>query len=275
MYEIVQAVEYIAKPNNIGTSKWVLIKADNNITYQVKFNDVAVAHNTYEFIGNFIGKSIAVPIPNGVFLQIPDFLLSKCEEDLNFTIDRSQVVANIFFGIEWIYGQVQFYDTEILLEEIPNTINYEEFPSIFPYDQYLRNQDRHVENHLIIKTDTKQQFYYSIDSDKIFGGYPMTAILTEKEVFDCFGNPAYKPLYDSVAEEVFRIILLYSAKIQEISEDILSMLDEYLVDFYGINLPIVNNIREFLNFRKTNFSEKCISNQGCYENIHRPVLIGG
>jgi len=275
MYEVIEAIEYVPKPNDIGTSKWVIIKADNGITYQVKFNEEAVAHNTYEFIGNFIGKSIKVPIPNGIFLQIPDFLLTKCEEDLNFTIDRSKVVSNIFFGIEWIYGQVQFNDTEMLLEEIKNTLNYEEFPSIFPYDQYLRNQDRHVDNHLIIKTDTKQQFYYSIDSDKIFGGFPITDILTEKEEFNCFGNPAYKPLYDSIDEEIFKIILTYSNKIEALEEEELNMLDEYLTDFYGINLDIRDNIKEFLNFRKTNFSEKCISNQSCYENIQRPILIGG
>jgi len=67
---------------------------------------------------------LIIPITSGAFLQIPDFLLTKYEEDLNFTIDRSKVVSNIFFGIEWIYGQVQFNDTEILLEEIKNTMNY-------------------------------------------------------------------------------------------------------------------------------------------------------
>lgn len=275
MYEVIEAVEYVPKLNDIGTSKWVLIKAKNSITYQIKFNEEAVVHNTYEFIGNFIGKSIEVPVPNGIFLQIPDFLLTKCEEDLNFTIDRSKVIANIFFGIEWIYGQVQFNDIELLLEELQNTMNYEEFPSIFPYDQYLRNYDRHIDNHLIIKTDKKQQFYYSIDSDKIFGCFPMADILNEKEVFDCFGNPAYKPLYDAIDDKIFKIILVYSNKIEALKEEELNMLDEYLSDFYGINLDIRNNIKEFLNFRKTNFSEQCISNQSCYENIHRPILIGG
>ncbi|OHE06126.1 hypothetical protein, partial [Sulfurimonas sp. RIFOXYB12_FULL_35_9] len=154
-------------------------------------------------------------------------------------------------------------------------MNYEEFPSIFPYDQYLRNYDRHIDNHLIIKTDKKQQFYYSIDSDKIFGGFPITDILVEKEVFDCFGNPAYKPLYDSINDKIFKIILIYSNKIEALKERELNMLDEYLSDFYGINLDVRNNIKEFLNFRKTNFSEQCISNQSCYENIHRPILIGG
>lgn len=194
---------------------------------------------------------------------------------MNFTIDRSKVVSNIFFGVEWIYGQVQFNDTEILLEEIQNTMNYEEFPSIFPYDQYLRNQDRHVDNHLIIKTDVKQQFYYSIDSDKIFGGFPITNVLTEKEEFDCFENPAYTPLYESIDEKIFNIILTYSNNIEALEDEELNILDEYLTDFYGINLDIRDNIKEFLNFRKTNFSEKCISNQSCYENIKRPILIGG
>jgi hypothetical protein len=39
MYEVIEAVEYVPKPNDIGTSKWVLIKAENGITYQIKFNE--------------------------------------------------------------------------------------------------------------------------------------------------------------------------------------------------------------------------------------------
>jgi len=275
MYAINQAVEYVPRPNDIGTSQWVLIKADNGIVYQVKFNKGVVAHNSYEFIGNYIAQLINIPVPTGAFLLIPDFILHKCEEDLNFEIDRDKFVDNIFFGVEWIYGQVQFNDTHILLEEIENTVNYREFPSIFPYDQYLRNQDRHIDNHLIIKTDIKKHYYYAIDSDKIFGGFSMSHVLAEKDEFHCFENPAYTPLYKSINEKIFQLILLYADKIEAIDEKKLDILDEYLRDFYNIQLDLRENIKEFLGFRKTNFSQKCISNQRCYENIKRPILFGG
>lgn len=275
MYEVIQAIEYVPKKIKIGTSKWVLIKGDNGITYQIKFNIGNSYCNTFEFIGNFIGKSISVPVPNASFLQIPEYILKICEKELNIVIDRSKVIENIFFGIEWIYGQVQFNDLEIFFEEVEKTTNYKEYPSIFPYDQYLRNYDRHIDNHLIIKTEKKQKFYYSIDSDRIFGGYSIQDILTEKNNFECFKNPDYKLLYDKITEEVFTIIMSYSSKIETLTDDKISLLDEYLSDFYGIDSNIRDNIREFLQFRKIDFTYKCIENQKCYRNVKQEILIGG
>lgn len=275
MYEVIEAVEYVPKKIEIGTSKWVLVKGENGITYQVKFNIEPMYNNTCEFIGNFIGKSIGVPVPNALFLQIPEHILSTCEKELDFSIDKDKVVENIFFGIEWVYGQVQFNDMTMFFEEVEKTTNYKEYPSIFPYDQYLRNYDRHIDNHLIIKSGKKQKLYYSIDSDRIFGGYGLDNVLIEKDDFECFKNPAYKPLYDSITEDIFTIIMTYSSKIETLEENEILQLDEYLSDFYGINSTIRDNIKEFLQFRRNDFSYKCIQNQKCYKNIQQEILIGG
>lgn len=274
MYDVLEAIEYVPKPFEMGTSQWVLLKAENGTIYQVKFNQEFLAHNTHEFIGNFIGSAINAPVPQGVFLQIPEYLLTKCSEELGYLIDMSLVVENIFFGIEWIYGQVKFEDTESLLEELPNTMNYEQYPSIFPFDQYLRNDDRHVDNHLIVKIGKKQHFYYSIDSDKIFGGYPLGNVLTEKDDFGCFANPAYQPLYDSIDDKLFKIILTYISAIERLSAEQLAKVDEYLADFYGIDESIRGSIQVFLKYRKDNIYEQCISNQHCYENLHQLSLMG-
>ena len=275
MYEVIEAVEYVPKKIEIGTSKWVLVKGNNDITYQVKFNMEYTYNNTCEFIGNFIGKSIGVPVPNAIFLQIPEHILRVCERELDIIIDRKKLIENIFFGIEWIYGQVQFNNMEMFFEEVEKTINYKEYPSIFPYDQYLRNYDRHIDNHLIIKNKDKQKFYYSIDSDRIFDGYSLENVLSAKNDFGCFENPAYKPLYDSITEEIFTIIMTYSSKIETLGEDKISLLDEYLLDFYGINSTIRDNINIFLKFRKLDFSYKCVQNQKCYKNVKQEILIGG
>lgn len=274
MYDVLEAVEFIPKPFDIGTSQWVLLKAENGITYQVKFNQLAIAHNTYEFIGNYIGHSIGVPVPKGIFLLVPEHLLSRCAQELGIEIDRSLIVENILFGIEWIYGQVIFDNVDSLLEELPNTMNYEEYPSIFPYDQYLRNQDRHIENHLIVKSAKKQHFYYSIDCDRIFGGYPLGYVLAEKDEFGCFSNPAYQPLYDSINDKLFEIVRRYALAIEKLSEEQLAKLDEYLADFYNVEAPIRSDIHLFLDDRKKCLYEKCMANQTCYENLHQLSIEG-
>ncbi len=273
MYDIIQGVEYVKKSTDEGMSQWILIKAENGITYQVKFNKTSRSSNTNEFIGNFIGSSIGVPVPNGIFLMIPDNILEECQNNLAIHIDRDTVKENIFFGTQWLYGKVEFRDVEFLLEEIPKTNNYEEYPSIFPYDQYLRNQDRHVENHLIVQDNDKQRFYYSIDSDRIFAGFPIVDLLTEKNEFKCFENQKYKELYDSISEEFFAIILRYSAMIESLTDNQLNQLDEYIESYYDIQLSIRDDLREFLNFRKNDLSKKCIDNQECYTTLEQHTLM--
>ncbi len=157
MYKFIQAVEYVDKPKEIGTSKWALVKGQDGVVYQVKFNQTSLSSNINEFIGNCLGFLIGVPVPDGNFLMIPDNILEECINNLGFTIDMETVKNNLFFGIKWMYGQVNFSNTDLLLEELKNSSNYKEYPSIFPYDQYLRNADRHVDNHLIIKYNENGQ----------------------------------------------------------------------------------------------------------------------
>lgn len=271
--EIIQAIEYVEKPTELGTSQWILVKAEDDTVYQVKFNQSALSCNINEFLGNYIGISIGVPVPDGIFLMVPDNILEEASKKLAYSINMDTVKENIFFATKWIYGQVKFDNMKLLLNEIENTSNHKEYPSIFPYDQYLRNQDRHIDNHLIVKTNDKQKFYYSIDSDRIFAGYPLTEILLEKDNFECFENPIYKDLYDSITDELYVIIFSYSDLIEKLADEQFDLMIEYLESYYHIELSLRENIEEFMKYRKNDFSKKCLENQDCFKNIKQKVLI--
>lgn len=272
MYNFIQAVEYVAKPQDVGTSKWTLVRGEDDIVYQIKFNQDALSSNINEFIGNYLGFCIGVPVPNGNFLMIPDNILEECSNNLGFSIDMTSVKNNIFFGIKWIYGQVNFSNIELLLGEIKNSSNYKEYPSIFPYDQYLRNADRHIDNHLIIQQDDKQRFYYSIDSDRIFEGYPHDSIEIIMDNFDCFKNPAYKELYFSIEDTLFPIMIKYADKIDKLTNKQIDIIDEYLESCYECSLSVREKIKLFLKTRRVIVS-KCVDNQSCYNNVNNRILI--
>ena len=272
MYNFIQAVEYVAKPQDMGTSKWTLVRGEDDVVYQVKFNQDALSSNINEFIGNYLGFCIGVPVPDGNFLMIPDNILEECINNLGFTIDMETVKNNLFFGIKWIYGQVNFSNIDLLIEEIKNSTNYKEYPSIFPYDQYLRNADRHIDNHLIIQHADKQRFYYSIDSDRIFESYPHNAIEMILNNFDCFENPVYEDLYRSIDDELFAIMLRYADKVDKITDEQIEKIDEYLESCYECNLDIRELIISFLKTRRVIVS-KCVDNQGCYDSLNNQILI--
>ncbi len=272
MYKFIQAVEYVDKPKEIGTSKWTLVKGEDGVVYQVKFNQTSLSSNINEFIGNCLGFLIGVPVPDGNFLMIPDNILEECSNNLGFTIDMETVKNNLFFGIKWMYGQVNFSNTDLLLEELKNSSNYKEYPSIFPYDQYLRNADRHVDNHLIIQDNNNQRFYYSIDSDRIFEGYPHESIECIINNFGCFENPAYKKLYSSIEDTLFTIMIKYADKIDKLTDEQIDKIDEYLEYCYEYQLFIREKIISFLKNRREIVS-KCVDNQDCYDNLNNRMLI--
>lgn len=271
--DIIQAIEYVEKPIELGASQWILVKAEDDIVYQVKFNQSALFCNINEFLGNYIGVSIGVPVPDGLFLMVPDNILDEASKKLGYTINMDTVRENIFFATKWIYGQVKFNNMNLLLDEIGNTANYNEYPSIFPYDQYLRNQDRHIDNHLIIRTNDKQKFYYSIDSDRIFESYPLSDILSVKDNFECFERSIYKDLYDSITDELYDIILRYSDLIEKLTDEQFDLMVEYLDSYYDIELSLRENVEEFMKYRKNDFSQNCLKNQDCFKKIKQKVLI--
>jgi len=270
MYDFIQAVEYVAKPQDIGTSQWTLVRGEDGVVYQVKFNQNALSSNINEFIGNYLGNCIGVPVPEGNFLMIPENILEECSNNLGFKRDMKSVKNNLFFGIKWIYGQVNFSNIELLLEEIKNSSNYQEYPSIFPYDQYLRNTDRHSGNHLIIQLSSKQRFYYSIDCDRIFEGYPHDSIGLIMTHFDCFENPMYGDLYRSVDDELFAIMIGFAENIDKITNEQIDIIEEYLELCYECSPKVRGDIASYLKTRRVLVS-KCADNQRCYNNVNNQI----
>lgn len=247
-----------------GMSDYALINGDDKKVYQVKFN----SSNSREFIAHYIASSIGVPIPNAKIIFIKDDLFNDIQSKLP-TISKSP--SDNYFAIEWQANTVKWASYDEFIDEMKNVENFDEFLSIFPFDQYLRNYDRHKYNHLIVKKDSKKKFYNTIDADKIMAGRLFLNILDELEKFDCLyllsGYTHGSLLYDMVEDSDFTEIVKYSNSISIITkEDIRDLLD-ICNALYSISKIESDNIDTFLTQRKDKIFDACLSNSKCYSKV--------
>lgn len=282
---IFQDVKRILKiANNTDGRFFLLVIANDNKTYQVKFNAIKQKSNINEFISNFIGKAINAPVLNGSFLsftkeQIDSIyfkLQEKYPENPPFP-DMSNIKNYTFFGIEWQNSLIALQtnsELEILLEKVNNE---KDFYSLYPYDQYLKNYDRHIDNHLILKdSKNKPSQYCLIDGDKIFGSLDWSCIDELIENFSCMeisGLNWHQYLYSLVTEESYNFVLEYSLEIDSISIEQLKLMIELISHIYTIDKTECDRILRYLTFRKKDFYQVCLENATCFPKIEQTRIL--
>lgn len=268
-YAMVNAVDWLRDfQKECGMSDYALVVGDDGKIYQVKFN----GSNSREFIAHYIASSIGVPIPSAKIIFIKDDLLNDIHSKLP-AISKSP--SDNYFAIEWQANTVKWDSYDEFIDEMNYVENFNEFLSIFPFDQYLRNYDRHKYNHLIVKKDSKKKFYNTIDADKIMAGESFLNILDELEKFDCLyllhGSMYGSLLYDLVDDADFKDIIRHSNSISIITkEDILDLLG-ICEALYGIGDTEKDNIDTFLTQRKDKIFDACLGNAKCYSKVKRSL----
>lgn len=161
--------------NDINPKKFYLLAdGEDGKQYQIKLNGIGMRHNINEFIAHYLGSLSKAPLIDACFLYLEDNELKKLTSKLKSLpngvledIDLSLMKENLFFAIEWKANVVPIEREEELKSIVFQTMNSEAFFSLYSFDQYLKNFDRHIGNHLVIK-DGKQKKYYLIDFDRIF-----------------------------------------------------------------------------------------------------------
>ena len=268
-YTMVNAVDWLRDfQKEHGMSDYALVSGDDGKTYQVKFN----SSNSKELIAHYIASSIGVPIPSAKIIFIKDDLFDDIHSKLP-TISKSP--SDNYFAMEWQANTVKWATYDEFIDEMSYVENFDEFLSIFPFDQYLRNYDRHKDNHLIVKKDSKKKFYNTIDADRIMAGKSFLNILDELEKFDClyllYGSVCGSLLYDLVEDSDFTDIIKYSNSISIITkEDIRDLLD-ICEALYSISNVEKDNIDTFLIQRKDKIFDACLSNAKCYPKVKRSL----
>ncbi|MCG3671959.1 hypothetical protein [Aliarcobacter butzleri] len=282
---IIQDVKRIL---NIATNTdgrfFVLIEANDNKTYQVKFNVLKQKSNINELISNFIGKLMNAPVLDASFLsftkeQIDSIYFKLQEKNPQNPIfpDMSNIKNYTFFGIEWQNSLITLQtnsELEILLEKVNNK---KDFFSLYPYDQYLKNYDRHIGNHLILKDNkNKPSQYCLIDGDRIFGSLDWSLIDTLISNFSCMetsGVNWHQYLYSLVNEESYIFVLESSLEIDNITEEKLKLMMELISYIYTIDKNEYDKILGYLTFRKKDFYQVCLKNATCFPKIEQSRIL--
>jgi len=278
MYNQLQAKRIIyIEPNQHDGRFFVKVLASDGKTYQVKFNAPGQKSNINEFISNYIGKIIKAPVLNGAFITFSQDMTDRLVEHLKLHFpttklpDMSCIKNNQLFGIEWQNSIIPLQtntELEILLDK---TNNSNQFYSLYSYDQYLKNFDRHIGNHIIIKDENKKPSYYSlIDGDRIFGSLGWERLEIFKDDFSCLkaiGATWHKYLYNLIDDKKYNHVLKYATNIDELKEEQIALMINILKHIYTIDKSDYDKIMNYLMSRKTGFYSVCINNATCFPNI--------
>lgn len=281
MYVIQNAKRLLSiEPNIFDKRFFILVQGNDNKTYQV--NGPNQKSNINEFISNCIGLYINAPVLKGTFIKFTNKQIKRIKnkvESFNgkiFQPDMSNIKNNILFGIEWKNSIISLQtnrELEIMLEEVSNK---KSFYSLYAYDQYLKNFDRHIGNHLIVKEkNRKPSCYYTIDGDRIFGNLTWTKVIDYIDDYSClFGEVWHKYLYELIDEEKYIIILDYSFKLNNISTEKIKNLINILSHIYTTtDKKEYAAIKKYLEKRKKNFYKICLENATCFPNINQQRIL--
>lgn len=284
-YELIQIKKiYHIEPSENGRF-FIKVIAVNNKDYQVKFDTKHLKSNQNEFISNFIGQSMDAPILSGVFLNFTENQLKELIEYIKINFprhipDMSNIKSTIMFAIEWENTAIHAKNHDELKIILDKTKNKDSFYSLFSYDQYLKNFDRHLGNHLFNKDiDNQINNYYLIDGDRIFMALHPSKLEDIKDNFDCLRNPALEYeedyhtfLYDFVTDETIYFILKYADNIEKISIERISYLIVLLENVYNLQKNDYDTIKEYLIYRKNKIFIEMMANSKCFPNVTQKRL---
>ena len=189
---------------------------------------------------------------------------------LNKTLkDKTQEEFNLF-GIHFI----EDVKDDLTKEEF-NTLfrgseikNLDEFYSLYAFDFYLDNSDRHIKNILILNG---LNIAYLIDHDKIFAQRTLKddgIHIIDKTLFKCVKNHANQYLYDIIeTEKQYKDVVVYANKISDIPNDIIK--HELDQNYYELAPDILEIIKEYFIYRKQHILTECQKfKERCYEKLN-------
>lgn len=277
-YEIVEATLRRIEPNIPNNKFSVIAEASDGRYFQIKFCEVGGRHNINEFIAHYVGKEIGAPMIEGAFLELIDQELDKVRNFLKVhagifkDLDMSISKDNIFFGVQWEKDTIDIKEEAELMPKVLKTTNKSSFYSLYPFDQFMKNYDRHIGNHLIVKYANRLH-YRLIDFDRLFGNTDWNAIPLLMYDFGCLSLRDYhRFLYSIVKNDGYEHILVYSNNISTISHDVINDIISTISHIYIISQHELAMIRSWLSGRSRLMYDKCLENNGCFPNVKQKRL---
>ncbi len=278
--DIITNIDNIQTDIKSGSYPFLIVES-NDIKYQVKLPNYMTSSMINEYIAHKIANNLSCIVPKGVFIK---FEISDIEDSIEHILIAEKYKALfkdydidllkntngeiILYGIEWISNKLHAEDNLEFIEYV-NLTNSNNFYSIYSYDLYLHNHDRHLKNLLFYQNDLGNFVTILIDHDRIFGTNEGIERITELESnFDCIKKSSNAYLYEFITtEEQKASIIQYSYEIENLKD---STIEDIFVDYLkncNHNMLQYNDVREsikkFLLIRKNNIVDACRINEGC------------
>jgi len=252
-------------------------KDEEQITYIFKPSWVGHYHNVNEYIAHHIGSLIGAPILDGVFLEISPDNMQKWDKIIK-SFHPSAILPTfippynraIFFAVEFKQDKFHAASVAELSNELKKTSNKEEYYAQFSLDQYLKNPDRHLGNHIFYQEPHKLMFYL-IDFDRLFRGHTDWSTLdVDIKNFSCFKDKNYNmDLYPTVCNTFIRQVHDYAAKIEKISDEDLEDILKTTSIIYGIDKINLGKLSQWLYTRRDEIYNACLINEPCYPKVSK------
>ena len=280
--DIITDIDNIQTDIKSGSFPFLIVES-NNIKYQVKLPNYMTSSMINEYIAHKIANNLSCVVPKGVFIK---FETSDIEDSIEHILIEEKYKALfidydinslkningeiILYGIEWISNKLHAEDSLEFIEYMKLT-NTDDFYSIYSYDLYLHNHDRHLKNLLFYQNDLGSYVTILIDHDRIFGTNEGIKRITELESnFDCLKNSSNAYLYNFITTDKQKLsIMQYSYDIANLED---SIIEDIFIDYLkncNYNILQFNDVKEyikkFLLIRKNNIVDACKIHEGnCY-----------
>ena len=280
-YEIVDADIFDIKANFANNKIAFLAKDSKQTIYIFKPSWTNHFHNINEYIAHHIGSLIGAPMLKGMFLKINVNNMKKWHKVVS-DLEGTQIYPTfippyehaVFFAVEYKQNKFSAHNIPFLQHILSKISNKDDFFSQFSFDQYLKNPDRHLGNHIFYK-DSHRLLFYLIDFDRIFSGKTdWSGLDTDYTDFSCFCHPGYnQDLYFLVNNENMKMVHNYAGYIEKISDEDIQDIIQTISQVYDIQKPLLVKIADWLNDRKERIFDKCLENESCYPNVNKRGLL--
>lgn len=279
-YHTSSAVLYKLVRNDLNPKKFfLLVDAEDGNQYQVKLNSYNQRHNINEFIAHYLGSCSDMPLIEAKFIHLEDTeitklksLLSSLPKEALEDVDIDMMKKNLFFGIHWKKNLTKINNEGELMRRVNDTHNASSFFSLFTFDQYLKNYDRHIGNHLISQEKNIKK-YHLIDFDRIFASTDWSNVPT---FFTDFSPLLLKPYHAHLASLVCNRTIghvhAYAGKIAKIQNiDIKDMCD-MIAFIYDVPAKDIAGVYNWADHRKDQIVMKCFANEGQFVHVTKKGL---
>lgn len=279
-YKLINADIFEIQPNLPNKKFAFLAKASDGKIYHIKPSWQGHFNNINEYIAHHIGSLIGAPILHGSFIKINKKNMERWRDIVNsfhpnlmFPTFLPPCDDAVFFGVEYRRYASPASSVRELSFILKKANNKEGFFSQYAYDQYLRNPDRHLGNHLLLK-DSHTILFYLIDFDRIFNGITdWSSVKTDYPHFDCYNIPGYNAdLYQLVDNHSIKSVHNYAAKISNINDADINDICDTIVSAFNIKKDDLAIISQWLQYRREKIYDKCLENETCFTKVTQKGL---